>query len=207
MEERLPRVRRRATLKVISPRSPSATPARAQARPRSRSCWRARSRGSRACAGAPDRETVDEDVPARLPRVRRRADQRGREEGRCDAAHACAEVRPARYLGTTDIAHGSRARCASVSTHTAPSPSGPSRICGGRPKRFTSCMRFGPCPLPRGAPGVVRVVVPVVEGDHSCPVELRARPWGRRREERHTGVWPTSYRPDRFAGVSQVVRG
>ena len=62
----------------------------------------------------------------RLPRVRRRADQRGREEGRCDAAHACAEVRPARYLGTTDIAHGSRAQCASVSTHTAPSPSGPS---------------------------------------------------------------------------------
>ena len=56
------------------------------------------------------------------------------------------------------------------------------RICGGRPRRFTSHMRFGPCPLPRGAPGVVRVVVPVVEGDHSCPVELRARPWGRRRE-------------------------
>ena len=162
----------------------------------------------RECPGLP---AASRDRPVgmeeRLPRVRRRADQRGREEGRCDAAHACAEVRPARYLGTTDIAHGSRARCASVSTHTAPSPSGPSRICGGRPKRFTSRMRFGPCPLPRGAPGVVRVVVPVVEGDHSCPVELRARPWGRRREERHTGVWPTSYRPDRFAGVSQVVRG
>ena len=164
--------------------------------------------GSRACAGAPAPVPGEDHSDMRLPRrVRRRADQRGREEGRCDAAHACAEVRPARYLGTTDIAHGSRARCASVSTHTAPSPSGPSRICGGRPKRFTSCMRFGPCPLPRGAPGVVRVVVPVVEGDHSCPVELRARPWGRRREERHTGVWPTSYRPDRFAGVSQVVRG
>ena len=108
----------------------------------------------RECPGLP---AASRDRPVgmeeRLPRVRRRTDQRGREEGRCDAAHACAEVRPARYLGTTDIAHGSRARCASVSTHTAPSPSGPSRICGGRPKRSTSRMRFGPCPLPRGAPG------------------------------------------------------
>ena len=82
--------------------------------------------GPRACAGAPRDRGHDLRPCQRPPRVRRRTDQRGREEGRCDAAHACAEVRPARYLGTTDIAHGSRARCASVSTHTAPSPSGPS---------------------------------------------------------------------------------
>ena len=60
------------------------------------------------------------------------------------------------------------------------------RICGGRPKRSTSRMRFGPCLLPCGAPGAV-------PGEATGGIAVR--------------VWPTSYRPDRFAGVSQVVRG
>ena len=100
------------------------------------------------------------------------------------------------------------------------------RICGGRPKRSTSRMRFGPCLLPCGAPGAVPG-----RGRESRPGTRpggrAARSRGRGREEvsasdpllrssavpgEGTGgiavrVWPTSYRPDRFAGVSQVVRG
>ena len=60
------------------------------------------------------------------------------------------------------------------------------RACGGRSKRSTSRMRFGPCLLPCGAPGAV-------PGEATGGIAVR--------------VWPTSYRPDRFAGVSQVVRG
>ena len=77
----------------------------------------------------------------RLPRVRRRADQRGREEGRRDTAPVRAEARPARYLGTADIARGSRARrcqlrCGSVSP---PARAAPAR--GARPSRRTPLRR------------------------------------------------------------------
>ena len=143
--------------------------------------------GSRACAGAPTSEAAKKAAAMRPTHARR-----------------C--VPPVTWEPLTSPTAPARGVRPSRRTPPRRRRARP-RICGGRPKRSTSRMRFGPCLLPCGAPGVVRVVVPVVEGDHSCPVELRARPWGRRREERHTGVWPTSYRPDRFAGVSQVVRG
>ena len=163
--------------------------------------------GSRACAGAPAPVPGEDHSDKRLPRrVRRRADQRGREEGRRDTAPVRAEARPARYLGTADIARGSRARrcqlrCGPVSPPARAAPARgarPSRrtpprrrrarprICGGRPKRSTS--RIGPVHA-------------------SCPVELRRGSGGGDGRDRRASVAdvvsPGSFRRG-FTGCSGV---
>ena len=163
--------------------------------------------GSRACAGAPAPVPGEDHSDMRLPRrVRRRADQRGREEGRRDTAPVRAEARPARYLGTADIARGSRARrcqlrCGPVSPPARAAPARgarPSRrtpprrrrarprICGGRPKRSTS--RIGPVHA-------------------SCPVELRRGSGGGDGRDRRASVAdvvsPGSFRRG-FTGCSGV---
>ena len=157
--------------------------------------------GSHACGGAPTSETAKKATAMR-------------------PTHA--EARPARYLGAADIARGPRASSGAAPSAHQPEAA-PAR--GAHPSRRTPSRRrarprmrgdrdpgarrrcrwrspsphvrrptqeihlthrFGPCLLPRGAPGVV-------PGEETGGIAVR--------------VWPTSYRPDRFAGVSQVVRG
>ena len=162
--------------------------------------------GSRACAGAPVDLEVEVAARRRLPRVRRRVRRRSGSHRRGIAAPARAEARPARYLGTADIARGSRARrcqlrCGPVSPPARAAPARgarPSRrtpprrrrarprICGGRPKRSTS--RIGPVHA-------------------SCPVELRRGPGGGDGRDRRASVAdvvsPGSFRRG-FTGCSGV---
>ena len=126
----------------------------------------------RAPAAGRDRPAGMEERP---PRMRRRVAGRLAQRPGSGAAPAHAEARPARYLGAADIAatphvHRREFRYCPISPPARAAPARgarPSRrtpprrcrarprACGGRPKRFTSRMRFGPCLLPCGAPGAV----------------------------------------------------